>query len=412
MFNSPRQEKNVALTKGGVPMTRISLVATLLVFEAILAGCARNEAAPAPPPAPQVSVAQVVSRNVTELDEFTGRFQAVERVDIKPRVSGYISSVAFAEGAEVKKGDVLFVIDPRPYEAELKHAKAVLAQATTQEKLAQSERERAVKLLDQHAISREEFDTRVSDSEQAGANVQAAEAAVDAAALNLTFTQVRAPISGLASRAAITAGNLVTSGETLLTTVVSIDPIYVEFEGDERVFLKYAELARKGERSNSQDAKTPVWVGLADEDDTPHQGTLVFLDNELNPRTGTIRARGRFDNHDRRFTPGLFARVKLAGSGVHTALLINDSAVGTDQSVKYVFTLGKENKVEYRPVTLGPVIDGLRVVRAGLKPEDTVVVNGLQRIRPGVAVTPQRVAMQPSAQADGKQVLAANGALQ
>lgn len=377
-------------------MTRSSLFAALLAMEILLVGCARNEAAPAPPPAPQVSVAQVVSRNITELDEFTGRFQAVERVQVKPRVSGYIASVNFIEGHEVHKGDVLFVIDPRPYDAELKRTKAELARATTQRNLAKSERDRALKLLDQHAISREEFDTRVAGSEQAGANVQAAEAAVEAAALNLTFTRVRAPISGLVSRAAITAGNLVTSGETLLTTVVSVDPIYVEFEGDEQVFLKYADLARKGERSNSQDANTPMWVGLADEDDTPHEGALVFIDNELNPQTGTIRARGRFDNHERRFTPGLFARVKLAGSGSHSALLINDSAVSTDQNVKYVFAIGRDNQVEYKPVKLGPLIDGMRVIREGLSAGDTIVVNGLQRVRPGAVVTPQRVAMGPS----------------
>jgi len=376
-------------------MNRLCLLGALAVFELILAGCARNEAAPAAPPAPQVSVAQVVTRNVTELDEFTGRFQAVERVEIKPRVSGYIASVNFTEGHEVKKGDVLFVIDPRPYAAELKRTQAELARATTQRTLARSVRNRAIKLLDQHAISQEEFDTRVAGSEQAGANVEAARAAVEAAQLNLGFTRIQAPISGLVSRAAITAGNVVTSGETLLTTIVSLDPIYVEFEGDEQVFLKYAALAREGERSGSQDAGSPVWVGLADEDGTPHEGTLVFLDNELNPQTGTIRARGRLDNHERRFTPGLFARVKLAGGGSHSALLINDSAIGTDQNLKYVYTVGPDHKVEYRPVKLGPLVDGLRVVREGLQPSDTVVVNGLQRVRPGTIVTPQRVAMAP-----------------
>jgi RND family efflux transporter MFP subunit len=374
-------------------MTRLSLICALLAVELILAGCARNEAAPAPPPAPQVSVAKVVSRNVTELDEFTGRFQAVDRVEIRPRVSGYISSVNFAEGGEVKKGDVLFVIDPRPYEAEMKRARAELTRAQTQRALAKSERDRAFKLLDQHAISREEFDTRVAGSEQAGANVEAAQAALDSAELNLKFTRVRAPISGLASRAAITAGNLVSSGETLLTTVVSIDPIYVEFEGGERAFLKYSSRARESERS--QGTNMPVWVGLADEEGTPHQGVVVFMDNELNPQTGTIRARGLFDNSDRRFTPGLFARVKLAGGSPHKALLVSESAIGTDQSVKFVFVLGKENKVEYRPVKLGTVVDGLRVVRDGLQANDIVVVNGLQRVKPGAPVTPQRVAMGP-----------------
>jgi RND family efflux transporter MFP subunit len=388
MFNSPDTEKNVALIKGRLCMARLTLSIILAVFALTLTGCARNEAAPAPPPAPQVSVAQVLSRDVTELDEFTGRFQAVERVEIKPRVSGYIASVNFAEGSEVKKDDVLFVIDARPYDAELKRAKAELARAAAQRALSRSERERAVKLLDQHAISREEFDTRVAGNEQADANVQAAEAAVETAQLNMTFTRVRSPISGLVSRATITTGNLVTSGETLLTTVVSLDPIYVEFEGDERIVLKYAATARK--------TPLPVWVGLADETDTPHQSKLVFLDNELNPETGTIRARSRLSNADRRFTPGLFARVKLAGGDPHSALLVNDSAVGTDQGVKYVFAVGRDNKVEYRPVKLGPIVDGLRVVREGINPSDVIVVNGLQRVRPGVTITPQRVAMGPT----------------
>jgi RND family efflux transporter MFP subunit len=396
-------------------MTRLALSALFVVLALAVAGCAPNQAAPGPQPAPQVTVAEVVSREVTELDEFTGRLQAVERVEVKPRVSGYIASVNFAEGGEVKKDDVLFVIDPRPYEAELKRAKAELARARTQRALAKSERERAVKLVEQHAISREEFDTRVAGNEQADANVQAAEAAVEAAQLNLTFTRVRAPISGLASRAAITAGNSVTSGETILTTVVSLDPIYVEFEGDERIFLKYAALARQGGPGKSPDTGAPVWVGLADESDTPHRGKLVFMDNELNPQTGTILARGELDNSDRRFTPGLFARVKLAGSGSHPALLVSDSAIGTDQSIKYVFALGQGDKVEYRPVKLGPVVDGLRVVREGLKQGDIIVVNGLQRVRPGMAVSPQKVAMEKrssGADDDDASMLASNsGAL-
>jgi multidrug efflux system membrane fusion protein len=369
------------------------LVPLAIGFTGLLVGCARNEAAPSPPPAPRVSVAKVLERNITEFDEFTGRFEAVERVEVRPRVSGYIAAVSFEEGREVKKGDVLFTIDRRPYQAEFKRAAAEVARARTQQTLAQSERERATKLLDQRAISREEFDARVSGSEQAVANVQAAEAARDAAQLNLTFTQVRAPISGLVSRAEITEGNLVTSGETLLTTVVSINPIYVAFEGDERVYLKYAALARSGAREETRGGESPVWVGLADETDTPHQGKMVFVDNALDPQTGTIRVRGLLRNEDRRFTPGMFARVKLVGSGQYDALLINDSAIGTDQNVRYVFAVGKDNKVEYRSVKLGPVVDGLRVVREGLTRGDSIVVNGLQRVRPGTVVTPELVAM-------------------
>jgi len=369
-----------------------ALVAAVLVA----AGCARNEAAtPAAPQAPQVSVAQAVSRPVTEFDEFTGKFAAVERVELRPRVSGYIANVSLEPGHEVKKGDVLFTIDQRPYQAELKRAQAELARARTQLALSKSERERAVKLLDQHAISREEFDSRVAGNEQAEANVQAAVAAVDTAELNLSFTLVRSPISGLVSREEVTAGNLVTAGTTLLTTVVSVDKIYVEFEGDEKVYLKYAALARAGQLENRRDTETPVWVGLADEVGTPHEGKMVFVDNALDPATGTIRARALLDNKDRRFTPGLFARVKLVGSGKYDAILVNDSAIGTDQNVRYVFAVGTDNKVQYRAVKLGPLVDGLRVVREGVKPGEYIVVNGLQRVRPGVEVQPQRVAMGP-----------------
>ena len=371
-------------------VVRFSLVLLVAMFAA---GCARNEAAEAPHAPPTVQAAKVVAKPITEFDEFTGRFEAVERVEIRPRVSGYVSSTHFEQGHEVKKGDVLYVIDPRPYQAALKGAQAELARARTQAALAKSERERATRLIEKRAISQEEFDARTSGNEAAEANVAAAEAAVDAAALNLSFTQVRAPIAGLVGRAEITAGNFVSAGQTLLTTLVSIDPIYVSFDGDEQVYLKYVNMALRGERESSRTAANPVWAGLADEQGHPHEGHMVFLDNELDPNTGTIHARGLFANKDRRFTPGMFARVKLIGSAEYTALLINDSAVGTDQSVKFVLKVGADNKVEYAPVKLGPVIDGLRVVRDGLKAGDVILVKGLQQVRPGMPVTPQLVAM-------------------
>jgi RND family efflux transporter MFP subunit len=360
----------------------------------LLNACGRNDAAEshAAPPAPQVTVAAAISRRVTESDDFTGRFEAVERVEIRPRVSGYISSVNFKEGSEVRKGDVLFVIDPRPYQAERDKAAAGLAQARSQLVLARSERERATKLLSQHALSQEEYDTRTAGSEQAQANVAAAQAALDAAALNLEFTRVTAPISGRISRALVTSGNFVTNGQTPLTTLVSLDPIYVSFDGDEQEYLKYIKLARDAS-ANAHEARSPVQVGLANESDFPHQGVMVFVDNALDPTTGTIRSRALLDNHDRQFTPGLFARIKLLGSAQHDAVLVNDSAIGTDQTVRYVLVVDKSNKVEYRPVQLGPVIDGLRVVQSGLTPGETIVVNGLQRVRPGAQVQPQRVAM-------------------
>jgi RND family efflux transporter MFP subunit len=384
-------------------------VAAIATSALSLSGCARNEAAESKAaPAPQVSVAQAISRKVTEFDEFTGRFEAVEHVEIRPRVSGYISSVNFTEGSEVQKGDTLFIIDPRPYEAERDKARAQLAQARSQFVLAKSERDRATSLLGQHAISQEEYDTRTAGREQAQANVEAAQAALDAAALNLSFTRVTAPISGRISRAMVTGGNFVTNGQTLLTTLVSLDPIYVSFDGDEQVYLKYTKLARQGTRPSSRDARNPVLVGLADESGYPHRGVMVFVDNALDPATGTIRGRACLDNHDRQFTPGLFARVKLMGSGQYDAVLVNDSAIGTDQSVRYVLVVGAGNKVEYRPVQLGPIIDGLRVVQSGLAPGETIVVNGLQRVRAGAQVQPQRVAMGERRAGEDTTLLAGN----
>ena len=371
----------------------LKTVSMALAVSALLVACARNEAAETPPPPPAVAAAKVVSKPVTEFDEFTGRFEAVERVEIRPRVSGYITAVQFQQGHEVRKGDILYVIDPRPYQATLKRAQAELARARTQLTLAQSERERATRLIEKHAISQEEFDVRTSGREQASANLAAAQAAVEAAQLDLSFTQVRAPISGLVGRAEVTPGNLVAAGQSMLTTVVSIDPIYVSFDSGEQTFLKSVGRELRGELQSQRNGQNPIWVGLADETGHPHEGKLVFLDNELDPATGTIHARGLLANADRHFTPGMFARVKLIGSSEYDALLINDSAIGTDQSVKYVLKVGAGNTVEYTPVKLGPLIDGLRVVREGLNADDVIIVKGLQQVRPGMPVTPQIVAM-------------------
>ena len=387
-----------------VPSASVVLCLLSAAAAALCGGCSRSDAPGAGTPAPpEVSVAQALSRQVTDFDEFTGRFVPVERVEIRPRVSGYISEVHFPEGREVKKGDVLFVIDPRPYEAELKRTKAQLAQARTQLRLADLEKARAEKLAASRAISKEEFDSRVASSEQATANVNAADAAVDAAALNVTFTRVDAPIGGIVSRAEVTAGNLVNTGQSLLTTIVSIDPIYVEFEGDEQVYLKYTAMDRTGERKSSRNTRNPVWIGLSDETGFPHEGVMVFVNNELDPATGTIRGRAQLDNKDRHFTPGLLARVRLVGSGKYDAVLIADSAIGTDQNVKYVFVIGPDNRVQYRAVKTGPIVDGLRVVRSGLKAGETIIVSGLQRVRPSVAITPHLVAMGGTPAVTGEQ---------
>ncbi len=361
------------------------------------AGCRADP--PAPPPPPAVTVAVVPEREVKEWDEFTGRLQAVDAVEIRPRVSGYIKRVTFPEGKEVRKGEVLFEIDPRPYEADLERAQAELAQARTGSDLAAREVERARKLVAVQAISREEFDSRTSAQSQGLAAIRSAEAAVATAKLNLEWTRVRSPIAGRVSNAKVTLGNLVQAGPpdaTLLTTVVSLDPIYCYFEGDEQTYLKYSLLARSGERASSRDVRNPVYIGLANEDGLfPHKGYVDFVDNRLNPETGTIRARAVFSNKDRRFTPGLFARVKLVGSGRYRATLVQDRAVGTDQDKKFLLVLKPDTTVEYRQVELGRAIEGLRVIRSGVKEGERVVINGLQRVQPGMKVSPKVEPMAP-----------------
>jgi len=360
-------------------------------------GCAKP-ASEAPPP-PEVMVAKVISKRIIDWDEYTGRFQAVDTVEVRPRVSGYIDRILFREGQMVRRDQIIAVIDPRPYQADYDRAKAGLVLARSQHELASLEAARVQKLKDSGAVSQEELDERLSALNQQQANVAAAQAALDSAALNLAFTSVRAPIDGRAGRAEVTRGNLVTGGNnggTLLSTIVSVDPIYVYFEGDENAYLRYAALARAGERPSSRDVANPVRIGLANEDGFPHEGHMDFVDNQLDVRTGTIRARAVLDNKQGLFTPGLYARVQLLGSREYDALLIEDRAVGTDQSQNYVLVLGADNKLEYRAVQLGRAIEGLRIVRKGLNPGEVVVVNGLQRVRPGVQVTPKMVTMGPA----------------
>ena len=342
-------------------------------------------AAAAPPPPPEVTVLTLKPQTVRQWDEFTGRVAATDSVDIRPRVTGYIDKVAFKEGSMVKAGDLLFVIDPRPYQAVLDNAQAQLERARATADLAQIQQRRAQLLLDQKAISREDYDTRTSGLAQSAADVRAAEAAVATAKLNLDFTQVRAPIAGRVSRAALTVGNLAQADQSLLTSVVSQDPVYVYFQPDEQTYLRYSELARKGTREGSDN---PVRIGLANEQGLPHQGTVNFIDNQVTSGTGTITIRAIVANPDHVFTPGLYARVELEGSGDFSTILIDDKAIMTDQDRKYVYVVD-DNKAVRKDIEIGGVINGARVVCAGLSAGDKVVVNGLPKIFfPGVPVKP------------------------
>jgi multidrug efflux system membrane fusion protein len=380
-----------AYIRYGLPLATLVLATGIVVAFGDAVHGDKGEAAAGLPPAPEVSVAQVLSKPVRAWDEFTGRVAAVETVELRPRVSGYVERVAYEEGQEVRKGDLLFLIDQRPYRAELARAEAGLAQARSEAALARTQDERAQTLADAHAVSQEEVDARRAAVAQTSAAVRAAEAAVTNARLNLQFTEVRAPIDGRAGRALVTVGNLAQADATSLTTLVSLDPVHVYFEADEQAYLRYNELARRGEREES---RNPVRIGLANEDGYPHAGTVDFVDNQVDPNTGTIRARAVVRNPDRVFTPGLFARVQLEGTGRFEALLIDEKAVLTDQDRKYVYVLGPGNTAVRKDVELGRSVDGLRVVNGGLSPEDKVIVNGVQKVFfAGMPVKPQLVEM-------------------
>ncbi|MGO4221476.1 efflux RND transporter periplasmic adaptor subunit [Lysobacter sp. TAF61] len=381
--------KALARSTSGVPV--LALAASLLVAAVVTACSSQAEPGAAMPPPPEVSVAQVLSKQVSEWDDFTGRVTAIETVDLRPRVSGYVERVAYQEGQEVKKGDLLFVIDQRRYKAQLDQAQADLERARAEARLAQTQDTRAQTLVEAKAISREEFETRRAATTQGNAAVRAAEAAVANAQLDLQFTQVRSPINGRAGRAVVTEGNLAQADTTLLTTVVSQDPVFVYFEADEQSFLRYQALARDGKRAQSQN---PVRVGLANEQGYPHEGTVDFTDNQVDAATGTIRARAVLHNPDRIFTPGLFARVQLEGSRSVKAMLIDEKAILTDQDRKYVYVLGPKNAATRKDVVLGRTVDGLRVVDSGLAPTDKVIVHGVQKVFfPGMPVSPKQIAM-------------------
>jgi len=384
LFHSHRSPNGIGFS------LRLSAVALLTV---LLAGCDNSVAQNAAPPPPAVSTADVVIKPISQWDAFNGRIEAVQSVQLRPRVSGYIDKVNYTEGDEVKKGQVLFTIDDRTYRAAREQAQAELVRARNQAALARSESGRTEKLIGSQAISTEVWEQRRSSAAQAQSNVLAAQAQFDLAQLNLDFTRVIAPIDGRASRAMITAGNLVTTGDSasVLTTLVSLDKVYVYFDVDEATFLRYQNDGRRT-------AKLPVKVGLVGEDGYPHQGTVEFTDNQLNAGTGTIRMRALLENADRRFTPGLFARVQMPGSAVFNAMLINDKSVLTDQDRKFVYIVDKDGKAQRRDIEVGRVADGLRIVQKGLAAGDRVIVDGMQKVfMPGMPVNAKTVANTASA---------------
>ncbi|PHY18928.1 efflux RND transporter periplasmic adaptor subunit [Caulobacter sp. BP25] len=352
-----------------------------LAAVAVLAACsaqAKQDAAAAPPPA-QVTVTEVAFKSLRQWDDFTGRLEPIDTVEIRPRVSGFIDGAQFTEGARVHKGQVLFQIDPRPYKAEADRAAAEVARAKAQLDLAVVNRERGRRLIEQNALAQSEFDRLASEERAAQANLSAAQAALQTARLNLEWTRVTSPIDGRISKAIITRGNLVTQS-SLLTTVVSDTPIYAEFNADEQTFLKYAS-AERGKGG-------PVYMGLMTEDGYPHVGKLAFIDNALDAKSGTIAGRAIFANADGRFTPGLFARIRLVSAESQTVALAPDRAVATDLGKRFVVVVNSANKAEYRPVEIGPLAGNLRIIRSGLKPGDRVIVGGLQKVKPGDTVAP------------------------
>jgi multidrug efflux system membrane fusion protein len=330
-----------------------------------------------------------------EWDEYTGRLEPVDMVEVRARVNGYLASIHFKDGAMVKKGDLLFVIDPRPYQAELDRAKASLNQAETHLEWTQNDLARAERLVKSKAISEEEADSRNKAEREAEAAVQSARAAEQVAKLNLEYTQITAPVSGRIGRKLMTEGNLVNGNQgqsTLLTTIVSVDPIYCYFDPYEHSILKYQQLAREGKGQSLRDGKIVCELELANEHGFPHKGLLDFVDNRVDSTTGTLRVRGVFSNPepDYALQPGYFARVRVPGSAKYPALLIPDQAIGTDQEQKFVYVVNSQDTIEYKRVQLGPVMDGLRVIHGGLSSNDWVVVNGLMSIRQGVKVKADR----------------------
>ncbi|WP_321904268.1 efflux RND transporter periplasmic adaptor subunit [Paraburkholderia tropica] len=381
----------------------LAVVAVLVVAGLGTLGAMRFDAHPAvaaeAPPAPEVDVAAVAQRTITDWQSYSGRLAAVEKVDIRPQVSGTIVSVNFRDGALVKKGDTLFVIDPRPYQAAADQAAAQLAAAQARTGYAQSDWERAQRLIGDNAIAKRDYDEKQNAAREASANLKAAQAALEAAQINLGYTRIVAPVAGRVSRAEITVGNVVSAGASAapLTTLVSVSPIYAEFDADEQTYLDYISRMKDG-------SKVPVELGLANETGYSRSGTIESVDNRLDTSSGTIRVRARFDNADGALVPGLYARIKVSGSAPHPALLVDEAAIGTDQDKKYVYVVDGTGKVAYRTVQIAGQQGNLRVIVDGLKAGEHVVVNGTQRVRPGEAVRSHMVPMNGDPDADAAAV--------
>lgn len=368
-------------------LTALHISAALAAL--VLAGCGAQAHAPAPAPQPPlVDVASVQFRDLRQWDDFTGRLEAVDRVDLRPRVSGQVIATPFVEGARVRKGQLLFQIDPRPFQAEVDRLTAEVQRASARAGLASDDDARGQRLLNQNAVSKEEAERLTSEAQSARADLAAAKAALTAANLNLSFCRVVSPIDGRVSKALITRGNLVTPSD-LLTTVVSDSPIYADFTTDEQTYLRYAETERGGHE--------PVYVGLMTEQGFPHVGKLHFLDNAVDAKSGTIDGRAMLDNRDGAFTPGLFARVRLVSKTAQPSAVIPEQALGSDLGKRFVLVLGADDHVEYRGVQLGRAVGEYRIVLQGLKPGDKIVVAGLQKVKPGDPVTPHPAPYQPDA---------------
>ena len=372
----------------------LTMVVALVGFSTGCSSSAQPKGAPQQPP--EVSVAEVICKQIGDADEFTGRLEAVHAVEVRPRVSGYLQRVQFKEGEIVREGSLLFQIDARPFQAEVDRLKGELSQARAQRSRAESDFQRAERLHNNDGMSAEEYDRRAAVRNEAEARIASTEGALRGAELNLEFTRVTAPITGRVGRAEITEGNLVEGGAGQikpLTTLVSLDPIYVYFDVDEQTYLKYAHFTQS---HGSHELHGSALLGLADEDGFPHTGLVSFVDNQVSSSTGTIRLRATFANKNLALTPGLFARIRLQGGGAQSGCLAKDEAIVTDLNQKYVFVLDENNALVYRPVKLGPMTEGLRVVRDGLHQGDVIVVTGLQRVRPGAIVTPKTVSMAAS----------------